>query len=161
VAARTVRARRGRRHPRPRRAARASLPGNAATIHPGPQAYATKLERLAESPKLWHLLGVNGFWISEILAAGRATSENALEERLSRAVDDGDLPGGVDTRALARFVMTLSEGFAVHAAAGASRDDLQASVDIAMRAVAALYSCSEEQRRGAAPTAGATVAASG
>jgi AcrR family transcriptional regulator len=99
--------------------------------------------------------------ISEILAVGRATSENALEERLSRAVDDGDLPGGVDTRALARFVMTLSEGYAVHAAAGASRDDLQASVDIAMRAVAALYSCSEEQRRDAAPPAGDTVAASG
>jgi AcrR family transcriptional regulator len=74
--------------------------------------------------------------ISEILAAGRATTESALAERLSRASDEGDLPDGVDARSLARFVMALSEGHAVHAAAGASRDDLQASVDVALRALA-------------------------
>jgi AcrR family transcriptional regulator len=74
--------------------------------------------------------------ISEILAAGRAATEAALVERLSRAAEEGDLPDGVDARALARFVMALSEGHAVHAAAGASRDDLQASVDIALRALA-------------------------
>ncbi|PRX47057.1 TetR family transcriptional regulator [Prauserella shujinwangii] len=78
--------------------------------------------------------------ISELLAAGRATTEDALAERLSRAVQDGDLPNEVDTRALARFVMVLSEGFAVHAAAGAERDDLQASVDVALRSVTALCS---------------------
>ncbi|MFD6610054.1 TetR/AcrR family transcriptional regulator [Micromonospora chalcea] len=71
--------------------------------------------------------------ISEMLAAGRAATETALEERLSRAAEEGDLPEGVDSRALARFVMALSEGHAVHAAAGASREDLQASVDVAMR----------------------------
>ncbi len=74
--------------------------------------------------------------ISEILAAGRAATESALEERLTRAAEEGDLPDGVDARTLARFVMALSEGHAVHAAAGASREDLQASVDIALRAVA-------------------------
>ena len=73
--------------------------------------------------------------ISEILATGRAATEAALEERLSRAAGENDLPEGVDARALARFVMALSEGHAVHAAAGASREELQASVDIAMRAV--------------------------
>ncbi|WP_435589105.1 TetR/AcrR family transcriptional regulator [Micromonospora chalcea] len=71
--------------------------------------------------------------ISEMLAAGRAATETALEERLSRAAKEGDLPEGVDGRALARFVMALSEGHAVHAAAGASREDLQASVDVALR----------------------------
>ncbi|MFB8280441.1 TetR/AcrR family transcriptional regulator [Nocardia colli] len=76
--------------------------------------------------------------ISEILAAGRAATECALAERLSRATADGDLAEGVDTRALARFVMVLSEGFAVHAAAGVERDDLHAAVDIALRAVASL-----------------------
>ncbi|MET8123333.1 TetR/AcrR family transcriptional regulator [Micromonospora sp. NPDC005189] len=74
--------------------------------------------------------------ISEVLAAGRAATEAAVEERLSRAAKEGDLPGGMDARALARFVMALSEGHAVHAAAGASCDDLQASVDIALRALA-------------------------
>ncbi len=76
--------------------------------------------------------------ISEILAAGRAATEAALAERLTRAVDEGDLSGDTDVRALARFVMALSEGHAVHAAAGASREDLQASVDVALRAVGTL-----------------------
>lgn len=70
--------------------------------------------------------------IAAILAAGRAATEAAVEERLARAAD---LPADVDARALARFVMALSEGHAVHAAAGASRASLHASVDIAMRAV--------------------------
>ncbi|MFY1653831.1 TetR/AcrR family transcriptional regulator [Solwaraspora sp. WMMB762] len=73
--------------------------------------------------------------ISQVLAAGRAATEAAVAERLSRAAEEGDLPDGVDARALARFVMALSEGHAVHAAAGASREELQASVDIALRAV--------------------------
>ncbi len=73
--------------------------------------------------------------ISEVLAAGRAATEATLVERLCRAAQEGDLPDGVDARSLARFVMALSEGHAVHAAAGASRDDLHASVDIALRAL--------------------------
>jgi AcrR family transcriptional regulator len=71
--------------------------------------------------------------VSEALATGRAATETALQERLSRAAADGDLPDGVDPRALARFVMALSEGHAVHAAAGTSRADLHASIDVAMR----------------------------
>ncbi len=74
--------------------------------------------------------------IAGILAAGRAATESLLEARLTRAAREGDLPPGMDPRALARFVMALSEGHAVHAAAGARREDLQASVDIALRAVA-------------------------
>ncbi|MEU4425773.1 TetR/AcrR family transcriptional regulator [Actinoplanes sp. NPDC024001] len=74
--------------------------------------------------------------ITEALAAGRAATEAALEERLTRAAREGDLPDGVDPRALARFVMALSEGHAVHAAAGATREQLHASVDVALRAVA-------------------------
>ncbi|MFI6705356.1 TetR/AcrR family transcriptional regulator [Nonomuraea sp. NPDC050478] len=73
--------------------------------------------------------------ISEVLAAGRAANEAAVAERLSRAAAEGDLPPGVDHRALARFVMALSEGFAVHAASGTSREDLQASVTVALRAL--------------------------
>jgi AcrR family transcriptional regulator len=73
--------------------------------------------------------------ISDVLAAGRAGTEAVLVERLTRAVREGDLPAGTDVRGLARFVMALSEGHAVHAAAGASRAELQASIDMAMRAV--------------------------
>jgi AcrR family transcriptional regulator len=75
--------------------------------------------------------------ISDVLSTGRRDTEAALVERLSRAAQEGDLPDGLDARALARFVMALSEGHAVHAAAGASRESLHASVGIAMRAVAA------------------------
>jgi AcrR family transcriptional regulator len=74
--------------------------------------------------------------ISEVLAAGRAANEDALAQRLLRAVQEGDLPPDVDHRALARFAMSLSEGFAVHAAAGTSREDLQAAVAIALRTLA-------------------------
>jgi hypothetical protein len=74
--------------------------------------------------------------VSEVLATGRAATETALQEPLAPASEEEDLPAGMDARALARFVMTLSEGHAVHAAAGASREDLQASVDIALRAIA-------------------------
>lgn len=77
--------------------------------------------------------------ISESLAAGRAATEAALRERLTRAAAEGDLPDGVDPGALARFVMVLSEGHAVHAAAGAARADLHASIDIAMRTLPAVH----------------------
>ncbi|BCJ55132.1 TetR family transcriptional regulator [Actinoplanes sp. NBRC 14428] len=76
--------------------------------------------------------------VSEFLAAGRAAGEEALERRLARAVQEGDLPPHVDPRALARFVMAVGEGHAVHAAAGATREELHASVDIALQAVAAM-----------------------
>ena len=75
--------------------------------------------------------------ISEFLADYRAAGESALADRLARAAKEGDLAPGTDTAALARFVVTLGQGLAVHSAAGASREDLHASVDIALRAVAA------------------------
>jgi AcrR family transcriptional regulator len=75
--------------------------------------------------------------ISEFLAEYRAVFEGTLAERLARAKKEGDLAPGTDTAALARFVVTLGQGLAVHAAAGAGREDLEAAVDIALRAVAA------------------------
>ncbi|MCG7203371.1 TetR/AcrR family transcriptional regulator [Streptomyces arenae] len=73
--------------------------------------------------------------IAEFLAASRLAGEQALADRLSRAVTEGDLPAGTDPVALARYVMVVSEGNAVHAAAGAGRAALHATVDIALRAV--------------------------
>ena len=69
------------------------------------------------------------------LAAGRLAGEQALAARLARAVDEGDLPPETDPAALARYVMSVSEGNAVHAAAGVGRAALHATVDIALRAV--------------------------
>ncbi|SEN88168.1 TetR/AcrR family transcriptional regulator [Actinacidiphila rubida] len=73
--------------------------------------------------------------IARFLAGSRLAGEQELADRLARAVAEGDLPAGTDARELARYVMVVSEGNAVHAAAGAARATLHATVDIALRAV--------------------------
>ncbi|SNX55740.1 TetR family transcriptional regulator [Streptomyces sp. TLI_55] len=73
--------------------------------------------------------------IARFLADSRLAGEHALAQRLARAVEEGDLPTGTDPHALARYVMVVSEGNAVHAAAGAARAALHATVDIALQAV--------------------------
>ncbi|MFG3291981.1 TetR/AcrR family transcriptional regulator [Streptomyces sp. NPDC048179] len=73
--------------------------------------------------------------IARFLADSRLAGERALADRLARAITEGDLPEDTDPLALARYVMVVSEGNAVHAAAGAGRAALHATVDIALRAV--------------------------
>ena len=73
--------------------------------------------------------------VAQFLAASRLAGEQQLAERLARAVDEGDLPADTDPVDLARYVMTVSEGNAVHAAAGADRASLYATVEIALRAI--------------------------
>jgi len=48
------------------------------------------------------------------------------------AVADGDLPADADTAGLARFVMMVAEGNAVHAAAGVGSEQLLAATEIAL-----------------------------
>jgi AcrR family transcriptional regulator len=79
--------------------------------------------------------GSDGGQVAQFLAASRMGGERLLADRLTRAVDEGDLPAGTDPAALARYVMTVSEGNAVHAAAGVDRDSLYATVEMALRAV--------------------------
>ncbi|WP_194897300.1 TetR/AcrR family transcriptional regulator [Catenulispora pinisilvae] len=85
--------------------------------------------------------------ITELLADFRAVFEGALAQRLARAEGEGDLVSGTDTAALARFVVTLGQGLAVHAAAGAGRESLQASVDVALRAVASFSAPPQDAAR--------------
>lgn len=75
--------------------------------------------------------------VAEFLAASRLTGERALADRLARAVAEGDLPADADPTALARFVAVVTEGHAVHAAAGVPRADLQQSAEIALAGFAA------------------------
>ena len=56
------------------------------------------------------------------------------KKRLERAKSAGDLPADSDPADLARYITVVIEGMAVHAAGGASRDDLQRIVQIALRA---------------------------
>jgi AcrR family transcriptional regulator len=72
--------------------------------------------------------------IRQELVARRARGETALRERLERAKDEGDLPADADPADLARYVMTMAQGMAVQAKAGASRADLHRVVEMALRA---------------------------
>lgn len=76
--------------------------------------------------------------VTEFLGQARLASEQRLAERLQRAVDEGDFRPGTDAATLARYLMAVTEGHAVHATAGATREQLQASVELALGAVEAL-----------------------
>jgi AcrR family transcriptional regulator len=68
------------------------------------------------------------------LAARRAGGEALIRERLKRAKREGDLPEDADRAALARFVTAVVQGMSVQAAGGASRKELRAIADMALRA---------------------------
>src|ERR1700726_1203225 len=72
--------------------------------------------------------------IRQELAACRAAGEAALRRRFQRAKSEGDLPATVNPADLARYVATIVYGMAVQAAGGASRDELQHVVEMALRA---------------------------
>ena len=67
------------------------------------------------------------------LAARRAGGEVLIRERLKRAKREGDLPADADPVALARFVSTVLQGMAVQAAGGATRKELRAIADMALK----------------------------
>jgi AcrR family transcriptional regulator len=85
-------------------------------------------------------LGVNGALacsddgepVRRELVRRRQLSESRLRRRLEQARQDGDLPADCDCKVLARVVMTVSQGMAVQAKAGASRASLDAVVDYVM-----------------------------
>jgi AcrR family transcriptional regulator len=70
--------------------------------------------------------------VAEFLTASRLAGERAVADRLARAVDERDLPAGSDPAALARFLMTFTEGQGIHAAAGVPREQLLQSAHIAL-----------------------------
>ncbi|HWB20423.1 MAG TPA: TetR/AcrR family transcriptional regulator [Phycisphaerales bacterium] len=72
--------------------------------------------------------------IQQELADMRARTETALRERLIRAKREGDLPRGASPAEMSKYVMTVMHGMAVQAASGASRRELEAVADMAIRA---------------------------
>lgn len=82
-------------------------------------------------------LGVNGALacsdegepVRRELVRRRAVSQLALRRRLERAQSEGDLAASADCATLAAFVMAVSQGMAVQAKAGASRENLKALAD--------------------------------
>ncbi|MEV4518111.1 TetR/AcrR family transcriptional regulator [Dactylosporangium sp. NPDC049525] len=78
--------------------------------------------------------GPDNIDVCETLAASRKGGELAMTERFRRAVREGDLAADEDPDQLARYVMTVSEGLAVHASAGATREELAEVAELALRA---------------------------
>ncbi|AGA27031.1 TetR/AcrR family transcriptional regulator [Singulisphaera acidiphila] len=71
--------------------------------------------------------------IRQELVSLRSAVETALRRRLERASAEGDLPPDADPADLARYVATITHGMAVQAAGGASLEELQRVVLIALR----------------------------
>lgn len=67
------------------------------------------------------------------LISRRMAGEGALRQRLKRAKSQGDLPRDANPADLARYIATVMQGMAVQAAGGATRDELQRVVRIALR----------------------------
>jgi AcrR family transcriptional regulator len=67
------------------------------------------------------------------LTKRRQAGEDLLRARFERAILEGDLPRDSDAAALARYAATISYGMAVHAAGGATAEDLRPVVEVALR----------------------------
>jgi AcrR family transcriptional regulator len=68
------------------------------------------------------------------LAGRRDEMERQWKVRFERSQAEGDLPEGTDPAALARYLSAVIGGMGVQAAAGATRDDLRRTADLALRA---------------------------
>ena len=71
--------------------------------------------------------------IRECVLERQKSSRNALIARLQDYQKEGDLPADIDPEALARYMTAVLQGLSVQAGAGASVEELQSLVDMAMR----------------------------
>jgi AcrR family transcriptional regulator len=70
--------------------------------------------------------------VQDYLRGLRARRQKVILERLQRGVAEGELPAGLDLKALACFYTTVVDGLAIQARDGASRKALQFAVRCAM-----------------------------
>ena len=73
--------------------------------------------------------------VRKLLAARRAAGEAELRLRIERGQAEGDVPADVDAGQIASFVTAVLQGMSVKARDGASRAELDAIVDAALRAL--------------------------
>jgi hypothetical protein len=66
------------------------------------------------------------------LAGRRADVEKALHSRFIRAQGQNDLPPRADPAVMAKFIVTLLHGISVQMNAGATCEQMQAAIDVAM-----------------------------
>lgn len=70
--------------------------------------------------------------VREYLAALRRDTEQCLQRRLKRAVDEGELPPYTDCAGIAAFYTTVLHGLSIQARDGAGREQLQHIADAAI-----------------------------
>ena len=70
--------------------------------------------------------------IREEVIVRRASSHEALVDRLERSKEDGDLPPDTDITGLTSYLFAIMQGMAVQAGAGAARADLERVVDTSL-----------------------------
>jgi tetracycline repressor-like protein len=58
-----------------------------------------------------------------------------IEKRLQRARSEGDLPGDVNPKDLARYVLIVMNGLSIQAANGASQAEMNAALELALRSI--------------------------
>ncbi|WP_409568168.1 TetR/AcrR family transcriptional regulator [Methylobacterium sp. E-066] len=79
--------------------------------------------------------------LGELVRTARAIGLRRVEERLDRAVADGEIGASVDVPALARFVLTVQNGMSLQARDGATREELEAVAHLTMSAWDARVGC--------------------
>jgi AcrR family transcriptional regulator len=72
--------------------------------------------------------------VGKIVIAFRRAGQAAIRERFERARAEGDLPADADPKELTIYLGTVVCGMAVQAASGATREELERVIDLAMRA---------------------------
>jgi AcrR family transcriptional regulator len=70
--------------------------------------------------------------LGALVRTARAQGLRRVEERLDRAVAEGEIAAAVDIPALARFVLTVQNGMSLQARDGASREELEVVAQLAM-----------------------------
>ncbi|MFF1400072.1 TetR/AcrR family transcriptional regulator [Streptomyces sp. NPDC058287] len=70
--------------------------------------------------------------IAKFLRDVRNAGLAAIEERLRRAQEEGELPTGTDTSALASYFATIGQGFSQRARDGADTDELSRVAELAL-----------------------------
>jgi AcrR family transcriptional regulator len=71
--------------------------------------------------------------VQAALAKRRAVGVDAMQARIQRGIDEGELPAQADAGALANFYAMVYQGMSMQAKDGASKRALLASVTLAMR----------------------------
>ena len=71
--------------------------------------------------------------IREQMAAMRRMAEKWMADRFEQARSAGDLPADSDPAALACYIMSVNSGIAVQAKSGATREELNKVVELALR----------------------------